>query len=85
MAGNEKWQDKMNILYTDEEYQLLGNHAWVDVHTLTVHIMRGKHGVKVEIFPAAHDGVSDALASCEARWEKPDAAHRTRVVKRYVR
>jgi len=41
--------------------------------------------VKVEIFPAAHDGVSDALASCEARWEKPDAAHRTRVVKRYVR
>ncbi len=85
MAGNDGWQEKMNILYTDEEYQLLGNHAWIDVHTLTVHIMRVKDGVKVEVYPAAHDGVSDPLATCRAKWEKPDAAHRTRVVKRYVR
>lgn len=77
--------DELNILYANKEYQLLGNHAWVDVHTLTVHIMRTKGGVKVEVFPAAHDGVSKPLAECKAKWEEPDIAHRTKVVRRYVK
>ena len=85
MGAPKDWGDKMNILYTDEEHQLLGNHAWVDVHTLTVHIMRMKDGVKVEIFPAAHDGLSKPLAECRAKWEEPDIAHRTKVVRRYVK
>jgi len=77
--------EELNIIYTDKEYQLLGGHAWVDVHTLTVHIMRMKDGVKVEIFPAAHDGVSGPLAECRAKWQDPDIAHRTKVVRRHVK
>ena len=75
----------LHIIYANREYQLLGNHAWVDVHTLTIHIMRGKDGVKVEIFPAAHDGISEPVATCKAGWSDPDAANKTQVVKRYVR
>ena len=77
--------DDLNIIYANREYQLLGNHAWVDVHTLTIDIMRGKDGVKVEIFPAAHDGISEPVATCRAGWSDPDAANKTQVVKRYVR
>lgn len=77
--------DDLNIIYANREYQLLGNHAWVDVHTLSIHIMRGKDGVKVEIFPAAHDGISEPVATCKAKWSEPDAANKTQVVKRYVR
>ena len=77
--------DELNIIYTDKEHTLLGGHAWINVHTLTVHIMRTKKGVKVEIFPAAHDGISDALATCKAEWQEPDPAHRTRGVRRYVK
>ena len=77
--------DDLNIIYANREYQLLGNHAWVDVHTLTIHIMRGKDGVKVEIFPAAHDGISEPVATCKAGWSDPDQAHRNKVVRRYVK
>ena len=77
--------DDLNIIYANREYQLLGNHAWVDVHTLTIHIIRGKDGVKVDIYPSAHDGVSEPVATCRARWVEPDAENKTQVVKRYVR
>lgn len=77
--------DDLNIIYANREYQLLGNHAWVDVHTLSIHIMRGKDGVKVEIFPAAHDGISEPVATCRAKWSEPDPKNKTQVVKRYVR
>ena len=60
--------DDLNIIYANREYQLRGNHAWVDVHTLSIHIMRGKDGVKVEIFPAAHDGIREPVATCKAKW-----------------
>lgn len=85
MANNNGWENTLDIIYSNKEYQLLGSHAWVDVHTLTVHIMRGKDGVKVEIFPAAHDGVSEPMATCKAKWTEPDRGHKTKVVKRYVR
>ena len=77
--------DDLNIIYANREYQLLGNHAWVDVHTLSIHIMRGKDGVKVEIFPAAHDGISEPVATCKAKGSEPDAANKTQVVRRYAR
>jgi|TARA_S200002703_G_scaffold59407_1_gene51533 hypothetical protein len=75
----------LNIIYTDQEYQLLGGHAWIDVHTLTVHIMRVKDGVRVEVYPAAHDGVSEPLAECRAKWEAPAPESSTKVIRRYVR
>ena len=77
--------DEMNILYANKQYQLLGNHAWIDVHTLTIHVMRGKDGVKIEVFPAAHDGVSAPVATCRAGWSEPDPANKTQIVRRYVR
>jgi len=41
--------------------------------------------LKVEIYPSAHDGVSEPVATCRARWVEPDAENKTQVVKRYVR
>lgn len=72
------------LIYSNKQYKLLGNNAWVDVHTLTVHIIRGSGGVKVEIFPATHDGVSEPVAVCSAKWTEPDPANKTQVVKRYA-
>lgn len=79
-GGEEK-----DILYTGKEYTMLGSHAWIDAHTLTVHIMKVKDGVRVEIFPTSHDGFSKPLATCKAQWEEPPRETRTKVVKRYVR
>jgi len=79
-GGEEK-----NILYMGKEYSMLGTHAWIDAHTLTVHIMKVKDGVRVEIYPNAHDGISRPLASCKANWQEPPKENKIKVVKRYVR
>ena len=77
--------DDLDILYANKEYKLLGNHAWVDVHTLSIHIIRTKGGVRVEIFPAAHDGLSEPVATCKAGWSDPSPENKTQVVRRYAR
>lgn len=75
----------LDLLYANKEYKLLGSHAWIDVHTLSVHIMRMKDGVRVEIYPVSHDGLSKPLATCKGNWDEPDYTSKTKVVKRYVK
>ena len=82
--------DEREHMYTNREYSLVGKDGWVDVKNLSIHIQKGKGGVRVDIYPLEHDGRLKPLATCSADYlperdgtdGKRVAVHRVRSSKR---
>ena len=68
--------DDREHMYKDRLYHLIGSDGWVDIKNLSVHIQKGKAGVRVSIYPAEHDGRQRALATCEVDYPKGEATER---------
>lgn len=54
----------------DREYTLVSTETWIDVKDLTVHILKGKTGVVIDVFPREMHEECDPLAVCEVKYLK---------------
>jgi hypothetical protein len=60
--------DVPDLLYNSRMYRMQGSEVWIDVKNLTINIQKMKTGLRIEVYPAEHDGQSGPLARCQAEW-----------------
>jgi hypothetical protein len=72
-APQGRESETREMLYDGREYVMYSKQGWIDVRNMTVCIVKDKEGLRVEIWPLEHNGITEPLAVSYVEWSKvPD-------------